>query len=219
MTAIIFDLDGTLVDSSHGILASLAAAFDSNGYRPALPLSSALIGPPLRETLRLLCSEPDDKVLEQLSISFKDHYDTIGFGLTTPFPGVAEMLQALADAETPLHIATNKRHRPALQILQALGWSGLFDQVLSPDSFSPPLPGKAAILAQLLTEKNLSATDCLYIGDRIDDYQAANEMGIPFAFAVWGFEADDAVIHLDTVRLETPNTSQIMSIFSDRPSR
>jgi phosphoglycolate phosphatase len=217
--SLIFDLDGTLVDSTNGILASLEAVFNSYGLRPAVPLSSSLIGPPLHETLCLLCPNYNEATLEQLASSFKTHYDTLGFQQTIPFPGVDKMLNALAAANVHLNIATNKRNRPTLQILEALCWSGLFDQVLSPDSYSPQLPNKASILEQLLTEVNLVATDCLYIGDRLDDYKAAKAIGIPFALAAWGFEGDDAVFHSHTIRLETPNADQVMNILNVRASR
>jgi len=216
-TAVIFDLDGTLVNSSHGILTSLAAAFDTNGLKPAQPLSSELVGPPLRETLCLLCPKPNDAALEQLTISFKSHYDTTGFRKTIPFPQVEEMLQSLAKAKIPLHIATNKRHRPTIQILEALAWSDMFDKVLSPDSFYPTLSSKAAILTQLLIESNLAAEECLYIGDRFDDYNAAKEVGIPFALAEWGFEGDGRNFSPDAFILKTPNADQIMNSFTERP--
>lgn len=216
-TTLIFDLDGTLIDSSAGILNSLAEAFSAAGLSYGNSLTPSLIGPPLQETLRILCPTASQETLDRLGSSFKAHYDTTGFKQTTPYPGVTEMLQALVDAKIPLHIATNKRHLPTLQILEALGWSGLFAHVLSPDSFSPPLASKAAILAQLLNEAKLVATDCLYIGDRLDDYKAAKKIGIPFALAVWGFEGDGAVFSPDTIRLDTPNADQLMTTFYGRP--
>jgi phosphoglycolate phosphatase len=214
--SIIFDLDGTLVDSSNGVLKSLVSAFSSTKASLKLPISSSLIGPPLRETLCLICSEPDETTIEQLIISFKSHYDTLGWKNTIPYPGVSEMLQMLVEAKIPLHIATNKRKRPTLQIIEALGWSGFFDQVLSPDSCRPPLTSKAAILRQVLTETNLSATDCFYIGDRFDDEKAAKEIGMPFALAAWGFEEDNAVFHPHTIKLKRPNAHELMNFFRDR---
>jgi phosphoglycolate phosphatase len=126
------------------------------------------------------------------------------------------MLQSLADAKIPLHIATNKRQRPTSQILDALGWTSLFDLVLSPDSFNPALPSKAVILTKLLVEANLDAKDCLYIGDRLDDYNAALETGIPFALAEWGFEGDDSGFPADTIRLKTPDAGHLLSGFFGR---
>lgn len=216
LASIIFDLDGTLIDSSEGILGGLSKAFSNTGVSGVKPIDPSLIGPPLQETLEFLCPNASKALLTQLLDSFKAYYDTVGWQQSTPYPGVADMLHALADAKIPLHIATNKRQRPTLQILEALGWADLFDQVFSPDSFNPPLPSKAAILTQLLTENNLSATDCLYIGDRFDDYNAAKEIGISFALANWGFEQDEAVFHSGIIRLETPNANELMTTFRQR---
>ena len=129
------------------------------------------------------------------------------------------MLNSLASAGITLHIATNKRMRPASQIVDLMGWSSLFDLVLSPDSVSPVLPNKAAILKKLLTEVNLGARDCLYIGDRFDDYNAALEIGISFALAEWGFEGDDSGFPPDTIRMKSPDADQLISSFAGRDCR
>jgi phosphoglycolate phosphatase len=214
--AVLFDLDGTLVDSSIGVLSSLAAAFDNSGCVPTKSFSTELIGPPLRETLCLVSGDSDPLLLDQLAANFKAHYDTIGFQETSPFPGVDQMLQSLADAKLPLHIATNKRQRPTSQILDALGWTSLFDLVLSPDSFNPPLPSKAAILSSLLAKVSLDAKDCLYIGDRFDDYNAAQESGIPFALAEWGFEGDVSDFPPNIIQMGTPDAGRLISYFTSK---
>ena len=216
---IIFDLDGTLVDSSSGILFSLSETFNESSRILSAPLTSALIGPPLGETLRLLCPLAEEPELASLTSSFKSHYDTLGFKRTIPFPGVDEMLQSLAKAEITLHIATNKRKRPTSQIVDLMGWSSLFDLVLSPDSVDPALPSKAAILDKLLAEASLDAQDCLYIGDRLDDYNAAKEIGIPFALAEWGFEGDLSDFPPNTMRLKAPDAAQLISSNIDHDSR
>lgn len=216
MRAVLFDLDGTLVDSSNGILSSLAAAFEKTGCKPIIPFSSEIIGPPLVETISLLSGSSDPLLLDRLSESFKVHYDTVGVNQTIPFPGVEQMLQSLVAAEISLHIATNKRQSPASRIIEVMGWSAMFELVLSPDSVNPVLPSKAAILAKLLAETTLQAKDCLYIGDRLDDYNAALEIGIPFALAEWGFEGDDSDFPPDTLRMKSPNAGQLISSFIDR---
>ena len=217
--SIIFDLDGTLVDSSNGILFSLSAAFNASSCMPNAPLASSLIGPPLGETLRLLCPLAEELELDKLASSFKSHYDAVGFRRTIPFHGVDEMLRSLASPEITLHIATNKRKRPTSQIVDLMGWSSLFDLVLSPDSVSPALTSKAAILAKLLAEANLEAQDCLYIGDRLDDYNAALEIGIPFALAEWGFEGDVSDFPANTICLKAPDAAQQLTSLIDRKSR
>lgn len=216
---IVFDLDGTLVDSSRGISFSLSEAFSDGSCVPSTPITSSLIGPPLAETLRLLCPLAEQSELDRLALSFKSHYDHIGYKRTIPFAGVNEMLHDVVNAGITLHIATNKRKRPTSQIIDQMGWSSLFDLVFSPDSVSPFLPSKAAILQKLLTEDSLGAHDCLYIGDRLDDYNAAQEIGIPFALAEWGFEGDGSGFPPDIRRIKTPDAEDLISFFIDRVSR
>ena len=216
---LIFDLDGTLVDSSPGILASLSVAFSASKLEPVEPLNNRLIGPPLREVLHSLCADPEPAVLDNLINQFKAHYDTAGFKQTNPFPKVEEMIRTLSRAKIPMHIATNKRAHPTKQILDAMGWSRMFDKILSPDSFNPALPRKSAILIRLLAEANLASQDCLYIGDRYDDYKAAKEAGIQFALAEWGFEGDSSTFNEDTVILKTPSAEYLMKYLTDKVAR
>ena len=204
MLHIIFDFDGTLVDSSEGILASLCEAFRVADIKPIRSLSSDLIGPPLRQILLSLCDSPSDSTLELLTNAFKSHYDNSGLELTHPFPGIMEMLDALNSASIPLHIATNKRHLPTKRIIENLGWSHLFNQVLSPDSFTPSLASKAQTLAQLLSDCRFNPHQCLYIGDRLDDLLAAEKNNINFALAEWGYDGDPALSGDSIIRFQQP---------------
>ena len=214
-STIIFDLDGTLVDSSAGIIASLDSAFTAISLEPELPLIPSLIGPPLRETLLLLSPKSNLMLIDQLTAAFKDHYDSTGFQQTHPFPGVTEMLQELTASGLTLHIATNKRQQPTAKILEALDWNHFFDKVLSPDSFSPPLLRKAGVLAQLINDANIKARDCLYLGDRLDDYHAAQENNISFVLAEWGFEGNGTVLSNETIRFRSPSPYHFLNLIKD----
>ncbi len=214
MKAIIFDLDGTLVDSAPSILASLGQAFADCGLELQVPLTPALIGPPLRATLARLCAGGGSEAqLDLLATAFMRHYDSRGYRETQPFAGVEPMLRALAAAGLALHIATNKRVLPTRLILDHLGWAGLFEHVYAHDSFTPPLPHKAALLDRLLTDTRLPANQCAYVGDRAEDHAAARANQLRFFWAAWGFGAagDVDTIGADTIRLDRPEARQLLS--------
>jgi len=187
--AILFDLDGTLIDSAASILAAVAYALAHEGLSPVVPLDPSRIGPPLRDMLQCLSGATDPELLDMLTAAFKSHYDEAGCLEARAFPGVETMLATLAGAGQPMHIATNKRARPTRRILTHLGWTARFDRVYCLDDFSPPLPNKTRLIANLLADAGLDAAQCVYIGDRKEDELAARANRLTFYWACWGFDS------------------------------
>lgn len=187
ITNVIFDLDGTLVDSAPSILACFTATLAAHGIEPLIPMSDALIGPPLRETLQKLSNIEDPNRLELMIEEFKQHYDTKGYKATKVFPGVDSMLNDLHVAGFRLHIATNKRLKPALLILDHLGWSKLFKSVFASDSQTPSFTSKSAMLEALIVSESIYRSQAVYIGDKSDDRRAAFNNGLEFIGASWGY--------------------------------
>ncbi|MEI7868320.1 MAG: HAD hydrolase-like protein [Candidatus Methylumidiphilus sp.] len=184
---IIFDLDGTLIDSSPSILSSFSTTLLSHNIQPAKSLDSSLIGPPLRETLSKLTESDDSELLDRLSATFKSYYDTEGYKSTEVFPGVHELLAELCRRNIPLYIATNKRLHPARLILEHLNWAKYFRGVYALDSIIPHLSSKAAMLGYLLEEVGIKATQAIYVGDKLEDGLAADGNSLPFFAACWGY--------------------------------
>lgn len=189
---IIFDLDGTLIDSSAGILAGFRGAFDAVGMEVKHPITEHIIGPPLMETLALLAGTDDVTVLHPLADAFMVYYDTEGYRSTTLFPGVESLLARLAALQIPLFIATNKRAIPTRRIVDHLGLAQYFAAVYALDSFSPKLANKSQLLARIALAHHLPAAATLYVGDRREDEKAASNNGMPFAMALWGYHVEAA---------------------------
>lgn len=205
LDSLIFDLDGTLIDSSASILAGFAAALDDLKIAPKLPLTATVIGPPLRETLATLAGSCDAVLLDLLINSFKNYYDTEGYKATTVFSGVDEMLKQMHAAGAALHIATNKRLLPTHLILKHLGWGDLFTSVYALDARSPVFASKAEMIAGLMQDQGIAHASAAYVGDRPEDGLAADANGLPFYAAEWGysaFPANGTPAHW--VRLNTP---------------
>lgn len=184
---ILFDLDGTLIDSAPAILASFREAFAHTGIAPVRSIDESIIGPPLLETLQLLSGSQDAALTGRLADAFKASYDTEGYKATAAYAGVGAMLASLAAAGLTLSIATNKRIHPTRLILAHLGWLDHFDHIYALDLFEPRLPTKAAMIARLLADHALPKDSAIYIGDRSEDGESADANGLPFIAATWGY--------------------------------
>lgn len=201
---LIFDFDGTLVDSAPVILDCLQAALDAHGVLRQTALDVSLIGPPLHETLQRLSGSGKRSFLEDLAQSFRRIYDQTVAHHTPLYPAIATTLSALHARGQTLHIATNKRERPTRLILEQLNIRAYFATVYAIDMVQPPYPHKSAMLAALLAEQGLSSADTCYIGDRREDGIAANANHLDFLAATWGYDVWDAELPSQWRLLRTP---------------
>ena len=204
--SLVFDLDGTLIDSAPSILAGFAAVVRQHGITPQVPLDSRLIGPPLLPTLARISGVSAPDMLDAMAATFKAWYDAEGYTRTVVYPGIDAALHALAD-RARLYIVTNKRIHPTRQILGHLGWAPLFSGVYAQDAFAPPLPSKAAVIGQVLSMHGIDPAGALYVGDRAEDGEAATANGLAFAWATWGYGgALDLSPFIRPITLESPET-------------
>ncbi|MEI6826594.1 MAG: HAD family hydrolase [Desulfuromonadales bacterium] len=190
--AVIFDLDGTLIDSSPSILKCFGQVLNEARLQPLVPLTDSLVGPPLRQTLVKLVGSADNVLLDRLVDSFKACYDTVGYKATDVYAGVDAMLAHLSEVGIPLAIATNKRRIPTLKIIEYLGWVKYFQMVGTLDTPDRPHANKAALIRFILNEMWVSSDRALYVGDKGEDGEAAEANGMAFCAAGWGYGVWDA---------------------------
>ena len=206
---VLFDLDGTLIDSAPSILASMAAAFDELGFQPVHPLEPSLIGPPLMPTLRKLRGDgPEGPTVEALAAAFKAHYDREGYRGSVVIEPMPALMDELAAQGRDLYIVTNKRLHPTRLILDHLGWTARFVAVYALDALTPPAPSKGALLRHIVAAHRLDAPRCWYVGDRDEDADAAREAGLPCLLVPWGYgdaaQADDGLAAFREQLLRAP---------------
>ncbi|MEY3200790.1 MAG: hypothetical protein RIR70_340 [Pseudomonadota bacterium] len=205
---IIFDLDGTLIDSAPSILESLEIALASEGLAPRQNVGAHLIGPPLRSTLARLAGPCPPEQLDRLCAAFMAHYDRAGYRASKPYPGAGDLLSELAKRGCKLFIATNKRSKPTRLILEHLEWHCHFSGVYSSDTFSQPAQSKAELLAHVLAKHALDKASTLYVGDRREDLDAAHANCVLFYAAHWGYSDDmPAEYECKSPTLEPPLTA------------
>jgi phosphoglycolate phosphatase len=197
----IFDLDGTLVDSLPGIALAIAAALPE-GSAPGSDLRS-LIGPPIREILKSLSGCTDKTELDVIEARFRYAYDSAGWRESVAYPGIPELLQQLSETDRQLFVVTNKPLKPATGILTMLNLLKHFEDIVTPDSASPPYRSKAEMLQALMTLWQLDAADALFIGDSMEDYLAATSADVQFAVVAWGYGVQRIAIEAPGQRVFT----------------
>lgn len=196
---IIFDLDGTLIDSSESVVESLQTSFSRYNLKPLMELNSEIIGPPLTETLIKLSGSSDYATLNKLAAEFKKNYDDFGYKKTKVFNGINEMLKKLHQNEFHLFIATNKRISPTRKIINYLDWNKYFKEIYSLDSFSNDITSKKQVLAKIIEINSFARENITYVGDLDDDRYSAKENNISFIMATWGYEKNKNPIEIDNI--------------------
>ena len=184
-THVIFDLDGTLADSSPGILWSFHATLENIGMSRSEETLRALIGPPLFESFRILgiASERLDEVVE----IYRGFYAERGVHEATLYPGIVHILERLSDSGVRLSVATAKRVDFARQMLHSLGINSFFDEIAGA-SLDLQVTSKFDIMDLVLDVWNLgSLEDVWMVGDRHYDMTAARAHGVSAVGALWGF--------------------------------
>jgi phosphoglycolate phosphatase len=185
---VLFDLDGTLIDSAPSILETFAAILHAKGIEPVSSLDSRIIGPPLREVLEQLLGTDDPLLIQELSGDFINRYDSAGYKRSVPYDGIEAMLGDLKSMNCKLYVVTNKRIVPTRRIIEHLGWSCHFqDRLYSADAFEPRLTNKAHTIDRVLREHKIPKQEAIYIGDRSEDQEAAEACSLDFLPVNWGY--------------------------------
>jgi phosphoglycolate phosphatase len=214
---LLFDLDGTLIDSAPSILECYRLVLCQFSLETKCSLERSLIGPPLAATLRLISGVSDEGILVDMSVAFKKIYDTTGVMQTLPYDGITELLQKLHDAEHNLYIVTNKRIVAARKICDFLGWTKWFEGIYARDAFDPNLISKSSVIERALQIHRISKTDALYFGDRNEDGEAAHANGLKFVWVEWGY-GDKASIDNAQYGYETAKSVANLESFSYKQS-
>lgn len=197
--SIIFDLDGTLIDSAPSILTSLQAALNEASVTPCHPLSQSLIGPPLPQIISDVLGKEQQASIADVIECFKRHYDTQGYKGSLAYPGIQDLLLRLKQTDIDLYIATNKRISPTKSILNYLGWNDYFKKVYALDYFQPAVLDKSTMLSRVVDEVKKNSKDLIYVGDRAEDADAAKENKMSFLWASWGYGEGVVAIENDAI--------------------
>jgi phosphoglycolate phosphatase len=185
---LIFDLDGTLLDSLPGIRYSAEAAFRACALSMGNVDLRSLIGPPIRTILtRMAVKPPTDDQLDDLECAFRWSYDSEGWKMTPHYEGAADLLQTAQAAGKRLFVVSNKPHHISFRILETENTLSLFDEIVTRDSRSPTYQSKQEMMLYLLQKWEMLPTECLMIGDTMEDAEAASKTGMQFCLMTHGY--------------------------------
>ncbi|WP_374375744.1 HAD hydrolase-like protein [Dongia sp.] len=203
--SILLDLDGTIVDSCPGILASCLAALRALGHEPDETLDvRRFIGPPLEEIMQhLLRSYGDDRVGEAVT-AYRRHYGDSGYLGSLPYPGIGKALDEMKQSGLRIYLATSKRETFASRILEHLNFATYFDGIHGSVP-SGELDHKPELLAHIVAKHDLSPSSSLMVGDRRHDIAGAHAVGMRGLGALWGYGSRDELETAGADRLvDTP---------------
>ena len=182
---IVFDLDGTLIDSAVGITRSIAYALEKVGHAP-LPEAQLLgwIGPALRTSFAPLFG--DAPRVEQAVALYRERFEALGWQEHVIYAGIGEVVQALHVAGHRLAVVTAKNEPHARRIVEHLPFGGCFEDIVGATE-DGSRSHKPELIAEALRRLSLSPARCRMIGDRHMDIESARHHGMRNVGVLWGF--------------------------------
>jgi len=189
--AIVFDLDGTLVDSAPDIRCALNIVLAQDGLPPLGTKEVRLMiggGPTVlvERALHELGSAARPGDIERLTASFKQTYLEQETALTTLFPGAISCLEHLKNHDVSIGLCSNKPELSCTQLLADLGIEHLFSAIQGSGSGLPMKPNPAALLA-VLRRLDTEPANALYVGDSKTDVDTARAASVPVALVNGGY--------------------------------
>jgi phosphoglycolate phosphatase len=182
-TQVLFDFDGTLVNSEPGIVASWRHTFATLGMAERSEAEIRhLIGPPLLELVNDLTDDPE--LRQAIVATYIDHYDTIGLRHAHVYPGVEELLGELRRDGRTLAVATSKSEHIAVEMLAELELSSYFS-VVAGALRDGSRHYKHDVIAHAITQ--LPQASRVMVGDRLHDVHGARQFDIDCIGVLWGY--------------------------------
>jgi len=184
---VIFDLDGTVLDTLEDLANAVNAAMEKHGYPcHSIEKVRTMVGNGVANLItRALPEGTDSETHAAVLADFKAHYRDHMNDCTRPYPGILDMQKALKEAGVKIGINSNK-FDAALQNLCRLHFAGLYDYAVGESETTPKKPDPTAA-QRIMAAMGASAEETSYIGDSNGDLNTASNAGVASAWVSWGF--------------------------------
>lgn len=193
--AVLFDLDGTLLDTSEGILTSVKYTINKMGLvLPPDVNTDFFIGPPIQMSLQKCFGLAADEAQRGANL-FRDYYKTEALFLAKPYEGIFDVLKSLKDNGVKIGVATYKREDYAIDILRHFHISDYCDAMCGADNNN--ILTKSDIIRNCCKILNVMPQESIYVGDTEHDAKGASEAGLPFVAVTWGFGFNENNLNLN----------------------
>ena len=182
---LLFDLDGTLIDSTEGIVRCLEYALEHMGYE--IPEdTNKFLGPPLYTSFAEFCGMNEEQVNEAVRI-FRERYSTVGLFENRVYDGIPEMLDRLKKGGKRIMVATSKPEVYAVRIFEKFGLSQYFE-IVGGANINGTRNYKHEVIEYVLASADITdRSRVLMIGDRKQDVDGAHKTGLKCMGILWGF--------------------------------
>lgn len=180
-----FDLDGTLLDTSEGIMQSVKYTVEKMGLTlPQGVNMDFFIGPPIQMSLQK-CFGLDSETAQEGADIFRSYYKTEALYMAKPYEGIFDMLEELHHNKLKIGVATYKREDYALDILRHFHISDYCDVMCGADNNN--VLTKGDIIRNSYNAVGALPEETIYVGDTEHDAKGADEAGVSFVAVTWGF--------------------------------
>ncbi len=194
--SILFDLDGTLTDSSEGILKCCLYTFSHYGITLADSEKPKLIGPPLRYSFKKY-GIPENEIENALT-RYRERYLSVGKFENVPYKNAEDTLKILKNAGHRLFVATCKPEETSNEILEHFNLSSYFEGICGA-TFDKSRDSKSAVIKYLI--EKYSPENMIMVGDTVFDVEGAKELGIDTIGVSWGFGKEQELLDAGAIKI------------------
>ncbi|MCH4090330.1 HAD hydrolase-like protein [Acetobacter sp.] len=193
-SSVLFDLDGTIIDSRAGIIGTIRKVLRELGHEPDLDQDLTwVVGPPLRDLIGEVLRHYGDDRCDEAMEAYRRHYEAEGMFRTPVFPGMREAIASIRETGATLYIATSKPRMLARAILERADLLSEFREVYGarPDDSGAEKP---ELIASVLSDHQIEKHHAIMLGDRRFDISGAHANGIRAIGIAWGYGGDGELI-------------------------